>query len=236
MTLHAPRTRASATVPAAGLLLGQRTAVRWRYGLTPWFAARYREYRCSDQHDHQPEGLLPAGRLAGHPEPAAEPGRAQRPLHQQQRPGQGLRRQKNQWEPRLGFSWDVNGDSSSRSTATPAATTWPCRTTWPSVRPTVRPSCTRTTPTPASIRRPASPTGLTVAGPTYVAGRRDRVRRRIRSRSPPRNLRPQYIDEYILGFDKKLGDNWVYGAKASYRRSEAPRSTTSAIRARSPTR
>ena len=31
-------------------------------------------------------------------------------------------------------------------------------------------------------------------------------------------LKSQYQDEFILGFDKTLGDNWVYGAKATYRK------------------
>ena len=31
------------------------------------------------------------------------------------------------------------------------------------------------------------------------------------------NLKAQYQDEYILGFDKALGADWIYGAKATYR-------------------
>src|SRR3546814_4087901 len=31
------------------------------------------------------------------------------------------------------------------------------------------------------------------------------------------NLKPQYQDEFILGFDKSWGPDWVYGAKATYR-------------------
>jgi hypothetical protein len=31
------------------------------------------------------------------------------------------------------------------------------------------------------------------------------------------DLKSEYQDEYILGFDKSLGDAWVYGAKATYR-------------------
>jgi hypothetical protein len=32
-----------------------------------------------------------------------------------------------------------------------------------------------------------------------------------------RNLKPEYVDEFIVGFDKKLNDNWNYGAKAMWR-------------------
>ena len=32
-----------------------------------------------------------------------------------------------------------------------------------------------------------------------------------------RNLKPEYVDEFIAGFDKKLNDNWTYGAKAMWR-------------------
>src|SRR5699024_3390071 len=31
------------------------------------------------------------------------------------------------------------------------------------------------------------------------------------------NLKPQYQDTIVLGFDKTLGDKWVWGAKATYR-------------------
>lgn len=30
-------------------------------------------------------------------------------------------------------------------------------------------------------------------------------------------MKSEYQDEYILGFDKKLGDSWVYGVKATFR-------------------
>ncbi len=32
-----------------------------------------------------------------------------------------------------------------------------------------------------------------------------------------RNLKPEYVDEFILGFDKKLNEDWNYGAKAMWR-------------------
>ena len=31
------------------------------------------------------------------------------------------------------------------------------------------------------------------------------------------NLKPQYQDEFIVGFDKTWGPNWNYGAKLTYR-------------------
>ena len=31
------------------------------------------------------------------------------------------------------------------------------------------------------------------------------------------DIKSEYQDEYIFGFDKKLGESWVYGAKATYR-------------------
>ena len=30
-------------------------------------------------------------------------------------------------------------------------------------------------------------------------------------------IEPSYQDEFILGFSRALGQNWVYGAKATYR-------------------
>ncbi len=124
--------------------------------------------------------------------------------------------EKNQWEPRLGASWDVFGDSSFKvygnfgryylalpsNAAERAANRSTYLTTlysYTSIDPVtgVPQGLTQLAPT-------SSPDGETGApkDPLQVAAR---------------NLKPEYLDEFIVGFDKKLGDNWVYGAKAMWR-------------------
>ena len=122
----------------------------------------------------------------------------------------------NQWEPRLGVSWDVNGDSSFKvyanagryylalpdNAAERAAN--PSTYTYISYNYTgVNPDGTPQNPTPVTGKL-QSPDGEFGApkDPKQVAAA---------------NLKPEYLDEYILGFDKQLTEKWVYGAKATWR-------------------
>jgi outer membrane receptor protein involved in Fe transport len=131
--------------------------------------------------------------------------------------GQPFVDMKNQWEPRIGASWDVNGDSTFKvygnlgryylalpnSVAKRAANRSTYVETWYSytgIDPTTG------VPTGLAVTRPQySPDGETGTpkDPGQVAAS---------------NLRPQYIDEMIVGFDKQLNEKWVYGAKAMYRK------------------
>ncbi len=124
--------------------------------------------------------------------------------------------EKNQWEPRIGASWDVFGDSSFKvygnagryylALPNNAAERAANRSTY------LTSNCTfsavnETTGVPLDPHDCTawhSPDGENGAAkdPMQVAAR---------------NLKPEYVDEFIVGFDKKLGDNWVYGAKAMWR-------------------
>jgi len=125
-----------------------------------------------------------------------------------------------QWAPRLGFSWDVNGDSSFKVygnagryyLALPASV---------ALREAGASTYTNEYFTYSGIDANGIPTGLTPIKTSTGGPISDNLEYGI----PPdpktvasTNLKSEYQDEFILGFDRKLGDAWVYGAKATYRK------------------
>ena len=132
-----------------------------------------------------------------------------------------LRLTQPQWAPRLGFSWDVNGDSSFKiyGNAGRYYLAMPTSVALRSAGLAVHPHVLhlhrhrlerRTAWSDADQHQPWS-------------GRPDLGQWRIRSAARPEDLRRQPEDRIPgrihLGFDKKLSDAWVYGAKATYSRS-----------------
>ncbi|MEP7185373.1 MAG: TonB-dependent receptor plug domain-containing protein [Rhodanobacter sp.] len=120
-----------------------------------------------------------------------------------------------QWAPRLGFSWDVNGDSSFKvfgnagryylglplNPATGAASGY---------------VSTQQYFTYAGIAADGTPTGLTVMSNPVSANNS--------FGTPPdpstvtaNNIKAEYQDEFILGFTKTAGSDWLYGAKLTQR-------------------
>lgn len=124
--------------------------------------------------------------------------------------------EKNQWEPRIGASWDVNGDSTFKVygnvgryyLALPdnAAERAANRSTYL----TTRYSYTGIDPTTGE------PTGLTQLGPTTSPDGEFGLPKDPQQVTA-RNLKPEYLDEFIAGFDKQLNEKWTYGAKAMWR-------------------
>jgi hypothetical protein len=125
---------------------------------------------------------------------------------------------KNQWEPRIGASWDVMGDSSFKiygnagryylalpdNAAERAANT--------STYLTTNYSYTGVDPTTGV------PTGLTTQDdPATTSPDGEKGLPKDAQQVTARNLKAEYLDEFILGFDKKLNDDWTYGAKAMWR-------------------
>jgi len=129
--------------------------------------------------------------------------------------------EKNQWEPRIGASWDVNGDSSFKiygnvgryylalpdNAAERAANISTYLTTNYNY---------------TGIDANGVPTGLTeIIPPGATTGTispdGEKGLPKATDEVTARNLKPEYLDEFILGFDKKLNDNWNYGAKAMWR-------------------
>ncbi|WP_250876680.1 TonB-dependent receptor domain-containing protein [Luteibacter anthropi] len=122
---------------------------------------------------------------------------------------------KPQWAPRLGFSWDVNGDASFKvygnvgryflgSPLAPALS--------------AAGAYTSTTQyfTYSGITPDGIPTGLTPMSGPVSANNAFGVLPDPRTVTA-KGLKSEYQDEYMLGFSKSVGDQWVYGAKLSRR-------------------
>jgi len=137
--------------------------------------------------------------------------------------GQGqsyLRLTSPQWAPRLGATWDVNGDSSLKIYAN-AGRYYLAMPASVALRSAGASLYTREYFTYTGIDALGQPTGLTpietaTGGPISSNGEYGVTRDPKTATS--RSLKSEYQDEFILGFDKTLGDNWVYGAKATVRK------------------
>jgi hypothetical protein len=134
-----------------------------------------------------------------------------------------LRLTNSQLAPRLGFTWDVNGDSSFKVygnagryyLAMPASVA--LRSAGSSTFTNVYYTYTGIDP------NTGYPTGLTPID-TYrgleqpISANLEYGQPRDPMTAAATNIESEYQDELILGFDKKLGDAWVYGAKATWRK------------------
>lgn len=137
--------------------------------------------------------------------------------------GTAFVKQDNQWEPRLGVSWDVFGDSSLKLYAN-AGRYYLALPQAVANRQATASLNTNEYFTYTGIDSNGIPTGLTpvpnVAG-TAPAGVVSANGEFGQLPDPDlvaaKNLKPQYQDAYIVGFDKTLGEDYVYGASAEYR-------------------
>ncbi|GGY31979.1 Oar protein [Rhodanobacter panaciterrae] len=124
-----------------------------------------------------------------------------------------------QWAPRVGFSWDVNGDSSFKVYGN-AGRYYLAMPSTVALRSAGASIYTREYFNYTGIDANGYPTGLspiaTSTGGPISANLEYGIPRDPKTATST-NLRSEYQDEYILGFDKKLGDSWAYGAKATYR-------------------
>ena len=123
--------------------------------------------------------------------------------------------QKNQWEPRIGASWDVMGDSSFKVYGN-AGRYYLALPDNAAERAANISTYEITKYSYTGVDANGIPTGLTqIGGITSPDGEFGLPKNP--QEVTARNLKPEYVDEFILGFDKKLNDNWVYGAKATWR-------------------
>jgi outer membrane receptor protein involved in Fe transport len=125
-----------------------------------------------------------------------------------------------QWAPRLGATWDVNGDSSLKIYAN-AGRYYLALPASVALRSAGQSLYTRQYYTYTGIDANGIPQNL-VAIPTATGGPISANREYGVPRDPKTaastGLKSEYQDEFILGFDKTLGDKWVYGAKATVRK------------------
>ena len=132
-----------------------------------------------------------------------------------------LRLTSPQWAPRLGFSWDVNGDSSFKIYGN-AGRYYLALPTSVALRSAGSSLYTETYYTYDRIDEHGVPQGLHAIDTSVGAGNPLSANGEYGQPRDPKvgtakGVKSEYQDEYILGFDKKLGDSWTYGAKATYR-------------------
>lgn len=130
---------------------------------------------------------------------------------------------KNQWAPRLGASWDVLGDSTLKVFAN-AGRYFLAMPNNVAIRGASASTFTNEYFTYTGIDANGAPTGLTpvpgvngAPAPGPVSSNGELGGRVDVLAFAPSDLKNMYQDEYILGFEKSFGDNWMFGAKLTHR-------------------
>ena len=125
-----------------------------------------------------------------------------------------MRQTSPQWAPRLGFSWDVNGDGTFKVYGNVGR----YYLGQPLAPGGVANGVLRTSQyfTYTGIAADGTPTGLTQLSPPTSANSFFGAAPDPRTLTV-RNIKAQDQDEFILGFTKTAGDKWVYGSKFTRR-------------------
>lgn len=129
-----------------------------------------------------------------------------------------------QWQPRLGFAWDVNGDSSFKVFGN-AGRYFLNMPNAVAIRGVGASTYTREYFTYTGVDANGVPTGLTPVGqysdPATPAGPVSSNGEIGLPKDPlayvPSDIKSQYQDEYALGFEHALTENWTMGAKFTKR-------------------
>ena len=125
----------------------------------------------------------------------------------------------NQWAPRLGASWDVFGDSSLKLYAN-LGRYYLALPSSVAIRGASASTYTDQYFTYTGIAANGAPTGVTKLGPAHSADNEYGITPDPKTFTAT-NLRSEFQDELILGFDKTLGSSWTTGAKFTLRRLES---------------
>ncbi|MCD9085728.1 TonB-dependent receptor [Stenotrophomonas sp. SY1] len=126
----------------------------------------------------------------------------------------------DQWAPRLGASWDVFGDASFKVFAN-LGRYYLALPNSVAVRGASASTFTREYFTYTGIDANGNPTGLTALGPGPVSTNNEYGQTPDPANIAPTDLKSQYQDELILGFEKTIGQSWNSGAKFTYRRLQS---------------
>ena len=130
-----------------------------------------------------------------------------------------IRQTKAQWAPRLGFSWDVNGDASFKVFGN-VGRYYLALPNQVAIRAAGGSLYTNEWYTYTGID-PATgvPTGLTALPPYHpVSPDGELGTAPDPATVTARNIKSEYQDEFILGFQKQLSEQWFYGVKGVVRR------------------
>ena len=125
----------------------------------------------------------------------------------------------NQWAPRLGASWDVFGDASLRLYAN-LGRYYLALPSSVAIRGASASTYTDQYFTYTGISANGTPTGLSSLGPAHSADNEYGVTPDPKTFTAT-DLRSEFQDELILGFDKTLGSSWTTGAKFTLRKLQS---------------
>lgn len=126
-----------------------------------------------------------------------------------------IRQRSAQWAPRLGFSWDVNGDSSFKVYGN-AGRYYLGLPLNPALNAAGAYVATQQYFTYSGIAADGTPTGIVPFSNPVSSNNTYGVLPDPKTVTA-QNIKPEYQDEFILGFTKTLGTHWVYGAKLTQR-------------------
>ena len=118
--------------------------------------------------------------------------------------------------PRIGFSWDVNGDSTFKVFGN-AGRYYLAMPSNVAIRAANGSYYTSEYFAYSGIDANGLPTGLRPIGPGEVSANNEFGQAKDPRTVAARGLDPEYQDEYILGFEKAFNQEWTYGAKLTFR-------------------
>ncbi|MCW0379091.1 hypothetical protein NB697_001937 [Xanthomonas sacchari] len=126
-----------------------------------------------------------------------------------------IKQTSGQWAPRLGFSWDVDGDARFKvyGNAGRYYLALPLNPAFNAAGATL---ATSTYYTYGGIDANGYPTGLTQISGAVSSNNNYGILPDPKTVAT-QGIKPSFQDEFILGFTKAWGDSWVYGAKGTYR-------------------
>ncbi|MBV6670276.1 TonB-dependent receptor [Xanthomonas euvesicatoria pv. alangii] len=126
----------------------------------------------------------------------------------------------DQWAPRVGASWDIFGDSSLKVFAN-LGRYYLALPNSVAIRGASASTYTDEYFAYTGIDANSEPTGLRSLGPGPVSSNGEYGQAPDPNSFAPTDLKSQYQDEFLIGFEKTLGSSWNSGAKFTYRKLQS---------------